>query len=223
MVARSRFRRHALESPRWRRAPCMGEMAGSTPAKGSSCGSPYGTHRTATRWSPRAPSNRLGDREPQDLVGEVSAAAREHATLVGRVRVPSPTLVGCRPGRAFLVRHLTTCSGACGERIRLMTGGPGSISGSRTRGPIAQWIRAPVYEAGSGAGSSPAGATDELNGPRAPMVIVVQWKHRSGIEKRRPRAAPSVTAMDVTVHASLLPHDGQEASLAFYRDRPEEE
>ena len=32
------------------------------------------------------------------------------------------------------------------------------------------------------------------------------------------RAAPSVTAMDITIHSSFLPHDDPEASLAFYRD-----
>src|SRR5262245_26447347 len=31
-------------------------------------------------------------------------------------------------------------------------------------------------------------------------------------------AARSVTAMDITIHASFLPHDDPEASLAFYRD-----
>ena len=36
-----------------------------------------------------------------------------------------------------------------------------------------------------------------------------------------PRAAASVTAMDVTIHASFLPHDDPDASLAYYRDRPE--
>jgi len=36
-----------------------------------------------------------------------------------------------------------------------------------------------------------------------------------------PRAATSLTAMDITIHASLLPHDDPDASLAFYRDRPE--
>jgi hypothetical protein len=30
-----------------------------------------------------------------------------------------------------------------------------------------------------------------------------------------------VTAMDVTIHASFLPHDDPDASLAYYRDRPE--
>jgi AraC-like DNA-binding protein len=33
-----------------------------------------------------------------------------------------------------------------------------------------------------------------------------------------PRAAPSVTAMDITIHTSVLPHDDPDASLAFYRD-----
>jgi hypothetical protein len=38
------------------------------------------------------------------------------------------------------------------------------------------------------------------------------------IEKRRSRAAPSVTAMDITIHSSFLPHTDPDASLAFYRD-----
>ena len=32
------------------------------------------------------------------------------------------------------------------------------------------------------------------------------------------RAAPSVTAMDITIHSSFLPHNDPDASLAFYRD-----
>jgi catechol 2,3-dioxygenase-like lactoylglutathione lyase family enzyme len=32
------------------------------------------------------------------------------------------------------------------------------------------------------------------------------------------RAATSLTAMDITIHASFLPHDDPDASLAFYRD-----
>jgi hypothetical protein len=35
---------------------------------------------------------------------------------------------------------------------------------------------------------------------------------RSGIEKRRPRAAANVTAMDITIHASFLPHDDPSAA-----------
>ncbi len=31
-------------------------------------------------------------------------------------------------------------------------------------------------------------------------------------------AAPSLTAMDITIHTSFLPHDDPDASLAFYRD-----
>ena len=36
-----------------------------------------------------------------------------------------------------------------------------------------------------------------------------------------PRAAASVTVMDIAIHASFLPHDDPDASLAFYRDCPE--
>ena len=32
------------------------------------------------------------------------------------------------------------------------------------------------------------------------------------------RAAPSVTAMDITIHSTFLPHDDPDAALAFYRD-----
>jgi hypothetical protein len=35
-----------------------------------------------------------------------------------------------------------------------------------------------------------------------------------------PRAAASVTGMDITVHARFHPHDDPDASVAFYRDRP---
>ena len=41
---------------------------------------------------------------------------------------------------------------------------------------------------------------------------------RSGIEKRGHRAAPRVTATDITIHTTFLPHNDPDASLAFYRD-----
>src|SRR5690606_35117861 len=43
---------------------------------------------------------------------------------------------------------------------------------------------------------------------------------QTGQESRSPgrRAAPSVTAMDITIHTTFLPHVDPEASLAFYRD-----
>jgi|Tabmets5t2r1_1033131.scaffolds.fasta_scaffold85477_1 hypothetical protein len=43
---------------------------------------------------------------------------------------------------------------------------------------------------------------------------------QAGQESRsdRHRAAASVIAMDLTVHASFLPHTDPDASLAFYRD-----
>jgi catechol 2,3-dioxygenase-like lactoylglutathione lyase family enzyme len=43
---------------------------------------------------------------------------------------------------------------------------------------------------------------------------------QTGQESRsaRRRAEPSMTAMDLTIHTTFLPHDDPEASLAFYRD-----
>jgi len=38
------------------------------------------------------------------------------------------------------------------------------------------------------------------------------------IEKRRSGTAFIMTVMDVTIHASFLPHDDPEASVAFFRD-----
>jgi hypothetical protein len=32
------------------------------------------------------------------------------------------------------------------------------------------------------------------------------------------RASPRVTAMDITIHSTFVPHDDPDASLAFYRD-----
>lgn len=40
----------------------------------------------------------------------------------------------------------------------------------------------------------------------------------SGIEKHGRSAGPSIGAMDITIHTSVLPHDDPDASLAFYRD-----
>src|SRR5258707_9372407 len=40
----------------------------------------------------------------------------------------------------------------------------------------------------------------------------------SGIEKRGHGAATSLTAMDITIHATFLPHNDPDASLTFYRD-----
>jgi catechol 2,3-dioxygenase-like lactoylglutathione lyase family enzyme len=34
----------------------------------------------------------------------------------------------------------------------------------------------------------------------------------------RPGTAVSMTAMDITIHTTVLPHDDPDASLAFYRD-----
>jgi uncharacterized glyoxalase superfamily protein PhnB len=46
------------------------------------------------------------------------------------------------------------------------------------------------------------------------------FRTRTDQESRSPghRASPRVIGMDITIHASFLPHDDPDASLAFYRD-----
>jgi len=51
-------------------------------------------------------------------------------------------------------------------------------------------------------------------------VLRGETGHQTDQESRSagPRAAPIISAMDITIHASFLPHDDPDASLAFYRD-----
>jgi len=51
-----------------------------------------------------------------------------------------------------------------------------------------------------------------------PPYVANRRLDRSGIEKRRSRAATSLTAMDISIHFTFLPHNDPDASLAFYRD-----
>src|SRR6266513_5441855 len=50
------------------------------------------------------------------------------------------------------------------------------------------------------------------------MPIVFPGADRSGIEKHRSPDATSLVTMDITIHATFLTHDDQDAALAFYRD-----
>src|ERR1700744_1957299 len=66
---------------------------------------------------------------------------------------------------------------------------------------------------------------EHLSGPDSPpahRAAVVRGKagDPTGQESRswRRRSAPNVTAMDITIHSSMLPHNDPEESLAFYRD-----
>jgi hypothetical protein len=63
--------------------------------------------------------------------------------------------------------------------------------------------------------SAPGGAGDS-----GAAVVCGQTGDQTGQESRsnRPRAAARVTAMDSTIHASFLPHNDPDASLAFSRD-----
>src|SRR5207244_1884478 len=63
--------------------------------------------------------------------------------------------------------------------------------------------------------SGPRGARD-----RGDAVVRGERGHQTDQESRSAghRAAPSMTAMDITIHQTFLPHDDPDASLAFYRD-----
>ena len=70
-------------------------------------------------------------------------------------------------------------------------------------------------------GMPPSAYRREAAGATAGMPsCVAKQVTQTGQESRSAgrRAAPSVTAMDITIHSSFLPHDDPDASLAFYRD-----
>ena len=62
----------------------------------------------------------------------------------------------------------------------------------------------------------PSGGTATAEMPACVAKQVDQTDQESRSAGRR--AAPSVTAMDITIHSSFLPHTDPDASLAFYRD-----
>jgi len=54
-----------------------------------------------------------------------------------------------------------------------------------------------------------------------PSCVAKQVTRPIGNREAPVTAAPIMTVMGITVHASFLPHDDPDVSLAFYRDRPE--
>ena len=72
--------------------------------------------------------------------------------------------------------------------------------------------RFPAIGDGPQSARRPVHAAEILHG------VAKQVTRRSGTEKRGQGAAASVAGMDITIHASVLPHDDPDASLAFYRD-----
>ena len=70
-------------------------------------------------------------------------------------------------------------------------------------------------------GVPPSTYRREASGARPGMPpCVAKQVTQTGQESRSAgrRTASSLTAMDITIHASFLPHDDPEASLAFFRD-----
>src|ERR671939_345926 len=83
---------------------------------------------------------------------------------------------------------------------------------------LARDVQHPVHRAGRHvAHQLPAGGGA---GPAPHPGLRRETGHQTGKESRspHPRAAASVTVMDLTIHSSFLPHTYPEASVAFYRD-----
>src|SRR6185437_8608465 len=83
---------------------------------------------------------------------------------------------------------------------------------------VAGHLQHPLHRAGRH-------AAERLPGPdgagcRGDALVRGQEGHQTDQESRScpPRAAPNVTAMDITIHSTFLPQDDPEAALAFYRD-----
>src|SRR5438552_867726 len=79
-------------------------------------------------------------------------------------------------------------------------------------------LQHPLHRAGRHA----AQRLSEPGGTRVGGAAAVrgQTGDQTDQESRSPRhrAASSVTAMDLTIHTTVLPHDDPDASLAFWRD-----
>jgi hypothetical protein len=54
--------------------------------------------------------------------------------------------------------------------------------------------------------------------PGIPPCVAKQVTRPVRNREAPPRSRTSMAAMDITIHASFLPHDDPDASLAFYRD-----
>jgi len=94
----------------------------------------------------------------------------------------------------------------------------------RHRGVLRRWLRVvghlqhPLHRAGRDAAEHVSGTDRRRDG--GDSVVRRETGDQTDQESRSAnhRAAPSVSAMDITIHSSFLPHDDPDASLAFYRD-----
>ena len=69
-------------------------------------------------------------------------------------------------------------------------------------------------------GMPPSAYRSQAAGRRRDAAVRGETGDQTGQESRSAghRPAASLTGMDITIHASFLPHDDPDASLAFYRD-----
>jgi hypothetical protein len=89
---------------------------------------------------------------------------------------------------------------------------PWSCGATRPSMWPSRWAASAVAHRAGRDAPSPIGARRRGDGGDIVVRGETGDQTRSGIEKRRPRAAANVTAMDITIHASFLPHDDPSAA-----------
>src|SRR4051794_32488803 len=172
------------------------------------------TRRGAAAARPRAAAPGAGPDRPGVRAAAGRRGTRPRRTHVGRApqpRVPARlrrVAVLLSDDAAHRARHGAAASGRPQRdrglfRRRLLVAGHLQQSVQRADRHAAQHLPA-SRSAGDGGDPVVRGETGDQTG---------QESRSAGR-----RAAPGVTAMDITVHHTFLPHDDPETALAFYRD-----
>src|SRR4051812_41491863 len=172
------------------------------------------TGRNASPARPRAGAPRPRPDRPRLRAAAGRRGARPRRAHVGRA--PQPRV----PARLW--RVAVRLSHDAAHRAR--DGAAASWRPQRDRGLfhgrllVAGHLQHPVHRAGRHAAErlpAPRGA-----GSGGDPVVRGETGDETHQESRSTgrRAAPSVTAMDLTIHTTVLPHVDPDASLAFYRD-----
>ena len=198
----------------WEAATALSRV-GATVRSRAMCHPTWTRHsRGAAPARPRAAAPRPGPDRPGVRAAAGRRGARPRRAHVGRA--PQP------PVPARLRRVAVQLPDDAAHRARDGAAAPGRPQRHRglLRGRllVAGHLQHPLHRAGRHAAQrlpAPGGWRDGGD-----AAVRGETGDQTGQESRSAghRAAASVTAMDITIHASFLPHDDPDASLAFYRD-----
>src|SRR3984893_13139744 len=172
------------------------------------------TYRSAAPQRPRAAAPRPGPDRPGVRAAAGRRGARPRRAHVGRA--PQP------PVQARLRRVAVRLPDDAPHRARDGAAAPGRPQRHRCllRGRllVAGHLQHSLHLAGRRAAQRLPAARGARDGGNA--VVCGETGDQTGQESRSAgqQAGASLTGMDITIHASFLPHDDPDASLAFYRD-----